>query len=211
MTTTTVEPILAAALSGRRLVDHPFYRRWEQGKLRFGELTDYANQYRHFESALPSMLAELAGALPTGPGRDAVVANRDDELGPPSHLELFERFAAHFGADGAEPSPAMRGVLDAYAAAIARSASSGLAGMLAYEAQGAEVARSKADGLLTHYGASSDAAEFWERHAEVEDDHARWLIDAIDVRDEAEARAAATSVAAAWWRFLDERELVATP
>ena len=51
--------VVGAALDGKRLLDHPFYRRWEAGEVTLGELADYASQYRHFESYLPNFLGEL--------------------------------------------------------------------------------------------------------------------------------------------------------
>ena len=48
--TNTVTALLDQALEGRRLLDHPFYRRWENGELIEGELQHYAEQYRFFEA-----------------------------------------------------------------------------------------------------------------------------------------------------------------
>jgi len=201
-----IKPIVRAALQGRRLVEHPFYRRWEGGRLSFDELHEYADQYRHFEASLPVTLAAIAAELEDGPIRAAVEANLADEVTPPSHLELFERFARHYGADGAAPSEAMADLLDAYRSCLRDGTTAALAGVLAYEVQGADVARTKADGLVTHYGAPEAATTFWRVHADVEDAHAQWLIDALDVESEAAAAAGASSVATAWWAFLDERE-----
>ena len=61
-----INSVVAAALDGKRLLDHPFYRRWEAGEVTLGELADYASQYRHFESYLPRFLGELAESLPEG-------------------------------------------------------------------------------------------------------------------------------------------------
>jgi hypothetical protein len=41
-----VDRVLAAAPADRRLLDHPFYRRWEAGKVSIAELGAYAAQYR---------------------------------------------------------------------------------------------------------------------------------------------------------------------
>ena len=61
-----INSVVATALDGKRLLYHPFYRRWEAGEVTLGELADYAAQYRHFESYLPSFLGELADSLPKG-------------------------------------------------------------------------------------------------------------------------------------------------
>jgi pyrroloquinoline-quinone synthase len=209
MSTSGTNSVVEAALVGRRLLDHPFYRRWDAGKVTMDELADYATQYRHFENFLPGFLGALVACLPEGPGRDLVAANLADELGDPlPHIELFERFAGALGAPESAPSPAMSHLLGAHDELIALGARHGLAGFLAYESQAAEVARTKAKGLRTHYGLGQDAVSFWSHHAEVDLRHAEWARDALDSltpgpeRFEASVRKAAD----AWWAFLDERE-----
>lgn len=211
MRTTSVEASIANALADRRLLAHPFYRRWEAGGVTMDELADYAAQYRHFEAALPKFLARLGAALPPGSARDLVAANLADELGDPvPHIALLERFASALGAPPAPPSVAMNALLDCYERLLDESSSAGLAGFVAYESQAAEVAASKADGLRRHYGLSDEGVSFWEHHAEVDAHHGAWLMaalaqDAADTADN-DLGSAARAAADAWWRFLDERE-----
>jgi pyrroloquinoline-quinone synthase len=199
------------ALRDRQLLDHPFYRRWEAGELNREELTRYAEQYRHFERMMPQFLTQLRDNLAPGEARDLVEANLRDEVSPPSHLELFELFARSFDATDAAPSPAMRGVLDAYDGVARRGPVAALAGLLAYESQGAAVADSKGAGLVKHYEAPLEALLFWDEHGSIEGDHAEWTFDALTSLspDLDEMRSAARLVGDAWWSFLDERELQA--
>ena len=199
------------ALDGCRLLDHPFYVRWQAGELREGELRSYAEQYRHFERALPIFLTSLAALLEPGSARDAVAANLVDEVGPPSHLDLFERFSDAVGARDAEATPAMRSILEAYDSALHEGADVALAGLAAYESQGAEVADTKRDGLIRHYGVTDAGLDFWTAHGSLEDDHARWTIEALDALDATpEAiRRGVELVGGAWWDFLSEREALA--
>lgn len=210
--TNTVTALLDQALEGRRLLDHPFYRRWEAGALHEGELQHYAEQYRYFEAHLPLFLAELAGRLPEGPAQAAVNANLRDEVAPPTHLDLFESFARFYGATNAEISPAMQTLIDEYRDVLATSDVAAIAGLLAYEAQGAAIADTKAEGLRVHYGANDSATNFWDVHGSVEADHAAWTMDALASLggDDAAIVAAARRIADAWWNFLSERdELIA--
>jgi pyrroloquinoline-quinone synthase len=214
MNTSGISSVIGAALDGKRLLDHPFYRRWEAGEVTVGELADYAGQYRHFENYVPGFLGALVASLPEGPGRDLVAANLADELGDPvPHVELFERFAAAVGAPVTEPSPAMAELLGVHDDLLARSARHGLAGFLAYESQAADVADRKADGLKRHYGLDQDAVSFWAHHAEVDVRHAEWARQALDDMDyEQESLEPSVRLAAdAWWRFLDEREAARRP
>ena len=56
MLLTDLDALFDDLLRHRRLLAHPFYRRWEAGTLRPGELASYAGQYRHFEATLPVVL-----------------------------------------------------------------------------------------------------------------------------------------------------------
>ncbi|HVA43903.1 MAG TPA: iron-containing redox enzyme family protein [Acidimicrobiales bacterium] len=206
------QDLMSVALADLRLLDHPFYRRWERGEVAEEELASYAAQYRHFEAYLPGFLAELVAELPEGRARDLVAANLADELGDPvAHTELFERFAGALGAGGADPSPAMASLLGTHQALLAQGPAAALAGFLAYESQSAEVALSKAEGLRTHYGMSDAAVSFWDHHAEVDVPHGAWAWDALSglTGTTEELVPALRAGAEAWWAFLDEREELA--
>jgi pyrroloquinoline-quinone synthase len=209
MDATTIDQTVSDATTGLRLLEHPFYRRWEAGELRFGELEAYAAQYRHFEAALPRFLEGIASSLPEGTALAAVAANLADELGDPvPHLELFDHFAEALGATPAEPTPATADLLAAYDTALAQGPVPALAGLVAYERQAPEVAASKAQGLRAHYGLDGDAVAFWDHHATVDVAHARWTLEALAGldADTAVVAEASRAVAEAWWSFLDERE-----
>ena len=206
---TSLSDALTNSLADRQLLNHPFYQRWEAGELSREELRSYAEQYRYFETMLPTFLDSLAQQLPEGTSRDAVLDNLRDETAPPSHLELFEMFATYYGARAVTISPAMAQLLTAYDVVLQRSGVSALAGLWAYESQGAAIAKSKAEGLRAHYGVGSDAATFWDAHWLIEGDHAAWTLDALSTLDpdNDEAAQSARLIGDAWWSFLDEREL----
>lgn len=202
---------LDATLKDHRLLSHPFYRRWEAGDVSRDELGRYAEQYRFFEAMFPEFLEALASQLPDGPARRVVLDNLNDEISAPSHLELFDQFGSFFDADDAPISPAMSNLVESYNTVLELGAQTALAGLWAYETQGAEIAQSKADGLLAHYGATDTATEFWTVHGLVEGDHASGTLEALaslDV-DLGEAQLGAQIIGDAWWSFLDERESLA--
>ena len=209
MNPSDLDAVLAAVLADRRLLDHPFYRRWGAGDVDMAELSAYAAQYRHFEAALPGYLAKLEAGLPEGPARDAVAANRADELGDPvPHVELFDAFASAVGAAPEQPTAATGALIATYDELVASGAVSGLAGLLAYESQASEVAASKADGLRRHYGLDDAGVRFWEHHSAADARHGAWLRDAVaqQAEDSRATAVAARRAADAWWAFLDERE-----
>jgi pyrroloquinoline-quinone synthase len=206
MDATRLDAVLQDRLDGRRLLDHPFYRRWSRGEVSVAELRAYAAQYRHFEAALPAHLAAVANAAPDNALRDAALGNLDDER---THLSLFDAFVDALGEpEPAPPSPAMRNLLDVYHAARGRSAVEGFAALLAYEAQSADVAASKAEGLREHGILDGDGLRFWDLHAGVDGEHARWAKQALEAScdDDALIGDAVERAAVAWWHFLDERE-----
>jgi len=209
--TTQLQETFDAALVNQQLLDHPFYRRWEAGELKYGELTGYAEQYRNFETMLPTFLLRLSEMLPEGVARDAVLDNYRDEVSTPSHLELFESFADFYGATDAPISAAMTALVDAYDEVLRQGPEAALAGLIAYESQGAAIADSKAEGLVKHFNASSDAVTFWTVHGTIEENHAQWTMDALTSLEpnDAVVVAGAHLVGEAWWAFLDERELLA--
>jgi len=213
MIATNMASAIGDALAGRRLLEHPFYRRWEAGQVSMEELAAYAAQYRHFERYLPSFLSRLVDQLPEGAARRLVMANLADELGDPiAHVELFERFATAVGADGAQPSTAMSDLLDTYEGLLSEGALPGLAGLVGYEAQASDVARRKADGLRAHHGLGDNAVSFWEHHAAVDARHRDWTVDALaeNASTPDDAVPFAHRSADAWWAFLDEREALVT-
>lgn len=202
--------LISEGIGGKRLLDHPFYRRWEAGTLARGELARYAEQYRNIEAALPDVLSRIASSLPEGPARDAVTANLSDELGNPApHLELFEAFAAAAGAQwDVPPTPATRSLVALQLSSAATDPVRALGVLAAYETQAAAVAASKAAGLRCHYGIDGPGAEFWDVHAELEADHGDWSASALAATADSAAQvtSAVAAGASAWWQFLDERE-----
>src|ERR1700722_8677358 len=182
METAQIRDALADALSGRHLLTHPFYRRWEHGTLADGELAAYAEQYRLIEQALPVTLSAIAAGLPDGRARALVEANLADELGVPApHAALFESFAQAAGAGPVQVSAtaATASLLRAVRAASSTDPAAALAMVAAYEVQAADIAASKADGLRRHYGMDAAGTQFWDVHATQEAAHADWSIDAL--------------------------------
>jgi pyrroloquinoline quinone (PQQ) biosynthesis protein C len=214
MSTAQIHDALLDALTGRRLLTHAFYQRWEAGTLAEGELAAYAEQYRVIERELPATLSAIVSLLPDGSARDLVAANLADELGDPApHTELFELFAQAAGAGtDVTATPATAKLVAATRAAASTDPVAALAMVAAYEVQAADIAASKADGLRRHYGFGSEGTRFWDVHVTQEATHAGWSIDALDALgvDADAVRVAAKVAADAWWDFLSEREALAS-
>jgi len=209
MLRTELDALLDDILSSRRLLAHPFYRRWEAGTLQPGELATYAAQYRHFEAALPVVLERIAAALPDGRARQLVEDNLADERGVPApHLELFDSFADAVGAVPTDMTPATRALVDLYLSAADASPVAALSAVAAYEVQAPDIAVSKAEGLRSRYGLDDNGTRFWDVHAGIDEGHGAWMLEALGELSDGphDVAAPATAAADAWWAFLDERE-----
>jgi pyrroloquinoline quinone (PQQ) biosynthesis protein C len=205
---------MASALTGRELLGHPFYLRWQAGGLAPSELAEYAVHYRAFEAALPVVLTAVVDRLRDEGEVEAATTvgqNLDDELGRPEpHLALFDRFAGALDPPSTStvPGPAAQALVATYADLVVDGPVAALAGLAAYETQASAIAATKGDGLRRWYGMDSAGTEFWDVHAGMEADHGEWALDSLALlgADPDEVSEAARRGADAWWAFLDERE-----
>jgi pyrroloquinoline quinone (PQQ) biosynthesis protein C len=158
------------------------------------------------------MLRALLARLEPGSAADLVQRNlSDEETNPEAHVAVFAGFADVVGAGDAPPRAATDRLLDTYRQLIESSAGEGLAALVAYEMQAPAIAASKASGLRRHYEIDAAGTRFWDIHATMDDDHARWGIEALVAMDTPSSKliGAARSAADAWWAFLDDREAAA--
>jgi pyrroloquinoline-quinone synthase len=213
MTPYTLDVAFDQAISGRRLLEHAYYRRWQDGQLTLDDLGAYAEQYRHVERCLPDVLAMAALQLDDGIARQRVEENLEDELTRPRpHIELFDAFADAVGA-GPEvaATPATHDLIARYQEASSDPVAA-LSVIGAYEVQAAQVAQTKADSLRCHYGLSALDTEFWDVHADLEQTHSAWTVEALRELGASPTKVLEFAVASAkaWWAFLDERDLIAS-
>src|ERR1035438_2262303 len=85
-------------IGSNRLLDHSFYRRWEEGQLRDGELSSHASQYSHFHALQSPPAPPLPWSVGTRPaeGRGAV--------GLPLPVSALRGDAAGFPIDAGRPA-----------------------------------------------------------------------------------------------------------
>ena len=212
---------LDEATTGRRLLDHPFYKAWADGALSTDDLASYSTQYWRQVETFPRYLEAVADRMPAGSAARATVeANLADEIDG-DHAELWRAFAKALGRspsdlDSAGIEPETRACVDAFSEGTSeRSVAYGLGMLYGYESQTPEVATTKIEGLRSFYGLSGAATEYFELHGELDVEHSTELAAAIDevASDEAglaEAEAGARAGAEAIWMLLDGVERVRT-
>jgi pyrroloquinoline-quinone synthase len=212
VSSSAIATAIDASISGLRLLDHPYYRAWQNGELRQLDLQDYAEQYRHFEGCLPELLSDVAAQMGQGDPRRRVESNLADEMtNPRPHLEMFDDFLKAVGAfDQVSATQATSDLVKLYKDAAKRGPIPFLAVVAAYEVQGAEIAATKATALSLHYDLGQVGTDFWAVHATVERQHSAWTVEALEALNppSGEVGRWAKRSARAWWEFLDEREEV---
>jgi pyrroloquinoline-quinone synthase len=154
------------------ILEHPFYRRWSAGELGAPELSCYAGEYRHAVIALAEASA-LAAAKAAPAHATLLRAHAAEEA---AHVAMWDEFAR---AAGARPAPGAPALAETEACVQAWREGGDvlehLAVLYAIEASQPEVARTKLDGLIAHYGYSSEgpAVEYFTTHERRDAEHAR--------------------------------------
>lgn len=199
-------------IEDRHLLRHPFYERWQKGKVSLDVLREYAKQYYAYESKLPAFLGAALRHLEDGPAKEAVAANLADESGMPEpHPELWLRFTDALGLSrddvtSADLTPRTINLVETYASLCERGADEALSALYAYEAQFSAIARSKGEGLRQHYDVDAGALKFFDIHAELDDEHAAALRSGMV--DSEISRESIHLAVEAWWCMLDQFEVL---
>jgi pyrroloquinoline-quinone synthase len=173
------------------LLKHAFYQAWTRGELTKDDLKMYATEYYHHVDAFPEYLHMLETRLPEGKLRSAVAENREDELGAlaqdkRSHSDLWVDFAEGMGAE-CEQVKAHRPMvqIEELISKFRKLASEGraveaLSAFYAYESQVPRIAKEKAIGLKTRYGADAKTYKYFSVHTIADVEHARVWQDLIN-------------------------------
>lgn len=158
--------------AARSILEHPFYRRWSAGELSVQELGCYAGEYRHAVIALAEASEQAAAKAPPAHAPLLRAHAREES----AHIALWEQFAR---ATGAPPAGAVRPLTETEHCVRAWTEGEDLlerlAVLYAIEASQPEVARTKLDGLIAHYGYSAEgpAVEYFTTHELRDLEHAR--------------------------------------
>ena len=209
----TLRARLDQATAAKPLLQHPFYKAWSAGTLTKEDLSFYAGQYWRQVEAFPGYLETIAGKLPEGPVREAVVANLADERND-DHPGLWLDFAEALGNSRermatATIEPETAACVTAFSRAATEGSTPFALGMLyGYESQTPAVAETKIAGLRDFYEVEGPGVAYFELHGGLDVEHSSEMAAAIDriatddvSRDEAEAGARAG--AEAIWSLLD--------
>ena len=203
-------------VSRRKMLDHPFYQRWNDGKLTLQELRSYAIEYYHFTLAFPTFVSGIHANMDNLETRQSLLENLvEEERGEENHPELWLRFCDALGLSRDEvrassPGGETRDLITAMRSLTNSSSTHcGLASLYAYEVQIPEVSLTKIEGLRRYFGMTdSRSIQFFTAHAEADVVHsavAEKLLrnECRNDRQVTEAADAAARTVNALYEFLD--------
>lgn len=186
----TIKQRLEAAIAPWNLLEHPFYRAWNEGNLSVGALATYAAEYGSFIAGIDRGWERVGQSEHAAEERE--------------HARLWEQFARALGTTIAEPQvPQVASLLSTSRRLFAEPATAWGA-LYAFEAQQPDTSATKLAGLDAHYRVADEGREYFEVHAG--DYHeAGMIVSALEMADpEAVDRAAgaAGEMAVALWDAL---------
>ena len=194
------------------LLNHPFYKSWNEGKLTREIIRDYAEQYYQHVKAFPRYISATHSICEDIEKRKILLENLQDEENPNAdHPKLWKNFALAMGADKDEIEDVNRewftnDMIENFFHQARKSYAEGLASLYTYERQIPEIAETKIRGLKNFYGVSSkEGLEFFEAHKAADVIHRKEcekLLDALTDEEKIKAEKASMLTARYLWNFL---------
>ena len=194
------------------LLNHPFYKSWNEGKLTREIIKDYAEQYYQHVKAFPRYISATHSICEDIEKRKILLENLQDEENPNAdHPKLWKNFALAMGADKDNIEDVKRewftnDMIENFFHQARKSYAEGLASLYTYERQIPEIAETKIRGLKNFYGVTSkEGLEFFEAHKAADVIHRKEcekLLDALTDDEKIKAGKASMLTARYLWNFL---------
>ena len=194
------------------LLNHPFYKSWNDGKLTREIIKDYAEQYYQHVKAFPRYISATHSICEDIEKRKILLENLQDEENPNAdHPKLWKNFALAMGADEKNIEDVKRewftnDMIENFFYQARKSYAEGLASLYTYERQIPEIAETKIRGLKKFYGVTSKVGlEFFEAHKAADVIHRKEcekLLDSLTEEEKAKAEQASMLTARYLWNFL---------
>ena len=194
------------------LLNHPFYKSWNEGKLTREIIKDYAEQYYQHVKAFPRYISATHSICEDIEKRKILLENLQDEENPNAdHPKLWKNFALAMGADPDKIENVKKewftnDMIENFFYQARKSYAEGLASLYTYERQIPEIAETKIRGLKKFYGVTSkEGLEFFEAHKAADVIHRKEcekLLDALTEEEKDKAEKASVLTARYLWNFL---------
>ena len=194
------------------LLNHPFYKSWNEGKLTREIIKDYAEQYYQHVKAFPRYISATHSLCEDIEKRKILLENlNDEENRDADHPKLWKNFAIAMGADSekieeVKAEQFTKDLIDNFFKNGRSTYAEGLASLYTYERQIPEIADTKIKGLKKFYGVNSkEGLEFFETHKKADVYHrveCEKLLDGLTKEEQSAAEKAALSTDKYLWNFL---------
>ena len=194
------------------LLNHPFYKSWNEGKLTREIIKDYAEQYYQHVKAFPRYISATHSLCEDIEKRKILLENlNDEENRDADHPKLWKNFAIAMGADSekieeVKAEQFTKDLINNFFKNGRSTYAEGLASLYTYERQIPEIADTKIKGLKKFYGVNSkEGLEFFETHKKADVYHrveCEKLLDGLSKEEQSSAEKAALSTAKYLWNFL---------
>ena len=194
------------------LLNHPFYKSWNEGKLTREIIKDYAEQYYQHVKSFPRYISATHSLCADIEKRKILLENlQDEENRDKDHPKLWRNFAFAMGSNKKEIESVKEEkftseLIENFFKNGRASYAEGLASLYTYERQIPEIAETKIRGLKNHYGVTSkEGLEFFEVHKAADVYHreaCEKLLDDLPPEEQKKAEVSALSTAKYLWNFL---------
>ena len=194
------------------LLNHPFYKSWNEGKLTREIIKDYAEQYYQHVKSFPRYISATHSLCADIEKRKILLENlQDEENRDKDHPKLWRNFAFAMGSNKKEIESVKEEkftseLIENFFKNGRASYAEGLASLYTYERQIPEIAETKIRGLKNHYGVTSkEGLEFFEVHKAADVYHreaCEKLLDDLSPGEQKKAEVSALSTAKYLWNFL---------
>lgn len=136
-----------------RLLNHPFYESWNEGKVSKEKLAQYAKSYLELVYEVPMLWEKVINSFGEKSEMAVKVIAEEKE-----HIGLWEKWQRQIPAD---KSPSLKMLIET----LHNMTPSALLGAIhSFEIQQPEVAKSKKEGLINHYGFSVEDLQYFDEH-----------------------------------------------
>ena len=194
------------------LLNHPFYKSWNEGKLTREIIKDYAEQYYQHVKAFPRYISATHSLCEDIEKRKILLENlNDEENRDADHPKLWKNFALAMDANSEElekikPYQFTQDMIDNFFKNGRSTYAEGLASLYTYERQIPEIADTKIKGLKKFYGVNSkEGLQFFEEHKSADIVHraeCEKLLDGLSDAEQQKAEKASMLTARYLWNFL---------
>ena len=204
--------VLNAKLDQYHLLNHPFYKSWNEGKLTREIIKDYAEQYYQHVKAFPRYISATHSLCEDIEKRKILLENlQDEENKDADHPKLWKNFATEMGSDSkkiekVKQESFTKDLINNFFKQGRSSYAEGLASLYTYERQIPEIAETKIQGLKKFYGVDTkEGLEFFEAHKSADVIHraeCEKLLDGLSLEEQKKAEKASMLTARYLWNFL---------